>query len=48
MSGKNKSEHLKDEHELQSYFIKPIENTLTQKGKQIIGWNEILGRWLSS
>ena len=37
-----KSEHLKDEHELQSYFIKRIEKYLNSKGKQIIGWNEIL------
>ncbi|MFN8117548.1 MAG: family 20 glycosylhydrolase [Bacteroidia bacterium] len=37
-----KSEHLKDEHELQSYFIKRIEKYLNTKGKQIIGWNEIL------
>ncbi len=37
-----KNEHLKDEHELQSYFIKRIEKYLNSKGKQIIGWNEIL------
>ena len=35
-------EHLKDEHELQSYFIRRIEKFLNTKGKQIIGWDEIL------
>lgn len=39
---KIKSEHLKDEHELQSYFIKRIEKYVNSKGKQIIGWDEIL------
>jgi len=33
---------LKDEHELQSYFIKRIEELLNSKGKEIIGWDEIL------
>ena len=37
-----KEEGLKDEHELQSYFIKRIENYLNSKGRQIIGWDEIL------
>ena len=37
-----KKEGLKDEHELQSYFIKRIENYLNSKGRQIIGWDEIL------
>jgi len=35
-------ENLKDEHELQSYFIKRIQAFLNSKGKQIIGWDEIL------
>ncbi len=39
---KIKAEHLKDEHELQSYFIKRIEKYVNSKGKQIIGWDEIL------
>jgi hexosaminidase len=34
--------NLKDEHELQSYFIKRIEAFLSSKGKKIIGWDEIL------
>lgn len=33
---------LKDEHELQSYFIQRIEKYLNAKGKTIIGWDEIL------
>lgn len=33
---------LKDEFELQSYFIRTIENYVHQKGRQIIGWDEIL------
>ena len=37
-----KSEGLKDEHELQSYFIKRIEKFLNSKGRNIIGWDEIL------
>ena len=35
-------ERLKDENELQSYFITRIEKYLNSKGKQIIGWDEIL------
>ncbi|MFT5824434.1 MAG: hexosaminidase [Crocinitomix sp.] len=37
-----KDEGLKDEHELQSYFISRIETYLNSKGRQIIGWDEIL------
>lgn len=37
-----KREGLKDENELQSYFIKRIEAFLYTKGKKIIGWDEIL------
>ncbi|MCL4124204.1 UNVERIFIED_CONTAM: hypothetical protein GTU68_004228 [Idotea baltica] len=37
-----KEEGLKDEHELQNYFISRIEKYLNSKGKQIIGWDEIL------
>ncbi|MDQ3394201.1 MAG: beta-N-acetylhexosaminidase [Bacteroidota bacterium] len=33
---------LKDEHELQSYFITRIEKYLNSKGKKLIGWDEIL------
>lgn len=34
--------NLKNEHELQNYFITRIEKYLNSKGKQIIGWDEIL------
>ena len=37
-----KEEHLKDEHELQSYFIQRIEKFVNSKGRKIIGWDEIL------
>ena len=37
-----KEKGLKDEHELQSYFISRIEQYLNKKGRQIIGWDEIL------
>jgi len=33
---------LKDEHELQSYFIQRMEKYLNANGKRIIGWDEIL------
>ena len=35
-------EDLKDEHHLQSYFITKMEKYLNSKGRQIIGWDEIL------
>ncbi len=35
-------EHLKDEHELQSYFIQRMEKYLNSKGRTLIGWDEIL------
>jgi hexosaminidase len=37
-----KRENLKDEHEVQSYFIRRIEKFINSKGKKIIGWDEIL------
>ena len=37
-----KEKGLKDEHDLQSYFIQRIEKYLNGKGRQIIGWDEIL------
>ena len=37
-----KKEGLKDEHELQSWFIQRIEKFLNSKGRKIIGWDEIL------
>ena len=37
-----KKENLKDEHEVQSYFVRRIEKYLNSKGKKMIGWDEIL------
>jgi hexosaminidase len=37
-----KDKNLKDEHGLQSYFIQRIEKYINSKGKNIIGWDEIL------
>ena len=37
-----KRENLKDEHEVQSYFIRRMEKYINSKGKKIIGWDEIL------
>jgi hexosaminidase len=37
-----KEKNLKDEHGLQSYFIGRIEKYLNSKGRNIIGWDEIL------
>jgi hexosaminidase len=34
--------NLKDEHGLQSYFIQRMEKYINDKGKTIIGWDEIL------
>jgi len=37
-----KDNGLKDEHELQSYVIRRMEKYINSKGRQIIGWDEIL------
>ncbi len=37
-----KDKGLKDEQELQSYFIQRIEKFLVSKGRKLIGWDEIL------
>ena len=37
-----KLEGLKNEHELQSYFIRRIEQYINAKGRRLIGWSEIL------
>ena len=37
-----KEENLKDVNELQSYLIQRIEKFVNSKGRQIIGWDEIL------
>ena len=36
-----KTEKLKNENELQSYFIHRMESLLKEKGKKLIGWDEI-------
>jgi hexosaminidase len=37
-----KQHKLKDEHELQSYFIRQMDDYITSKGRKLIGWDEIL------
>jgi hexosaminidase len=37
-----KKEGLKDEHELQSYFVRRADKYLTAHGRRLIGWDEIL------
>ena len=37
-----KVNNLKDEHQLQSYFIQRMEKYINKKGKTLIGWDEIL------
>jgi len=42
-----KKEGLKDEHELQSYFIRRIDKFISSKGRRLVGWDEILEGGLS-
>jgi hexosaminidase len=42
-----KKNNLKNEHELQSYFIKRIEKMLNKRNRKLIGWDEILEGGLS-
>jgi hexosaminidase len=37
-----KKEGLKDEHELQSFFVTRMDKYLTAKGRRLVGWDEIL------
>ena len=37
-----KENGLKDEHQLQSYFIQRMEKYINSKGRKLIGWDEIL------
>jgi hexosaminidase len=37
-----KRENLKDEHELQSWFIRRIDRFLADNGRRLVGWDEIL------
>lgn len=38
-----RQEHLADEEQLQSWFIAQVQKHLAQRGKTIIGWDEIMG-----
>lgn len=42
-----KNEHLKDEHELQSYFMNRLERFVNAHGRKMIGWDEIMDGGLS-
>lgn len=42
-----KQEGLKDEHELQAWFVKSMEKFFNANGKKLIGWDEILEGGLS-
>ncbi|MBI4325176.1 MAG: family 20 glycosylhydrolase, partial [Chloroflexi bacterium] len=37
-----KAEDLKDEHELQSYFVRRMDQFIAGRGRRLIGWDEIL------
>ncbi len=37
-----KQHKIKNTHELQSYFVKRVEEIISSKGKKMIGWDEIL------
>ncbi len=37
-----KAEGLKDEHELQSWFIRQMDTFLAERGRRLVGWDEIL------
>ena len=39
---RKKDEGLKDEDELQSYFVKRVEKIIESKGRRLLGWDEIL------
>lgn len=39
---KIKAENLKDEHELQSYFVRRVGKYLQSKGRKMLGWDEIM------
>jgi hexosaminidase len=42
IQAKIKALGLKDEHELQSWFIQRVGKTLEKRGRRLIGWDEIL------
>ena len=37
-----KREGLKDQHEVQSYFVKRVAKIIASKGKKMLGWDEIM------
>jgi len=39
---RKKEKGLKNEHELQSWFIKQLDSHITKSGRRMIGWDEIL------
>ncbi|MEB3037267.1 glycoside hydrolase family 20 protein [Capnocytophaga ochracea] len=43
-----KDHHLKDVHQLQSYFIKRINHFLLSKGRTLVGWDEIMDGGLAN
>jgi hexosaminidase len=43
-----RNEKLKDESELQGYFLRRIEKYVSDKGRRIIGWDEILEEGISA
>lgn len=43
-----KDNHLKDVHQLQSYFIKRIDKFLVSKGRVLVGWDEIMDGGLAN
>jgi len=42
-----KTNNLKDEHELQSWFVHQMDDFLTRNGRKLLGWDEILEGGLS-
>ena len=46
--GRMKDHHLKDVHQLQSYFIKRINDFLVSKGRTLVGWDEIMDGGLAN
>ncbi len=42
VQGLMKRENLKDQQEVQSYFVKRVEKIINAKGKKLMGWDEIL------
>lgn len=42
VQAKMKALGLKDEHDMQSWFIQQMDNFLVSKGRRLIGWSEIL------